>query len=636
MQKNKILFCVKKTLEYKYLPIIIAIVAVIFMLPSLKLGLLMDDLIQRLPQLNPSQIPSRLYETGVVPKESGKLSTVLFETFGFPRDGDLWKIGRDYGSLPWWMSDTVKCSLWRPFTAFTHWLDYRLYPDSPAFMHAHNIAWFAVVIFIVTIIYRRIIGTVWVAGLAAVMYLLDANTYFPVSFIANRGFIISLCFGLLCFYSFHKWRTTGSYTSAILSVIFISLSILSNEAGVSTFAFVLAYALVLDKSSWRSRILSLLPSILVIISWRIIYQYLGYGVKGAGAYLDPGHEPLRFLFHLPGYATSVISGQLSGLQPDMMLLVNQHLFNIILIFYIIFAVIALLVFVPFIRKDTIARFWFAAMIFAAIPVASVPVSKNFGFVAVGAYGLIAAFAAGLCTKQNWIPKNIVNKSVVWLFCIILLIVHLPLAAAARFTAPKSTPIFLGTMGKLADLGSLPDAEDKNVVVVNTPCQLSLCEAPAYRIYYGQNLPKSLRALAMGTAALEITRIDERTLVIKSEQDNIFASDQRSPLHFSHIFAVLNHLFVGEQNFNNGNKFIIKGLTVEVFACDSKNLPKELAFMFDVPLEDATLHWVQFEWSTFSYKQFQLPKIGEKIVLPGPSYVSLTNALRFVLKGGSNK
>ncbi len=636
MQGNKFLFYVKKTLEYKYLPIILAIAAVIFMLPSLKLGLLMDDMLQRIPQLEPSQIPSRLYETGLVPKEPGKLSTVLFETFGWLRDKDLWKTGKDYGSLPWWMSDKVKCSLWRPFTAFTHWLDYRLYPDSPALMHAHNIAWFAAVILLVTIIYRRIIGAIWVAGLAAVMYLLDTNMYFPVSFIANRGFIISLCFGLLCLYTFHKWRTIGSGTSAILSVLFMIFSILSNEAGVSTFTFVLAYAIVLDKTPLPSRVLSLLPSVFVIIIWRVVYNFLGYGVSGLGAYLDPGHEPLRFLCHLPGYITAVISGQLSGLWPDMMCLVNQHLFNIILIFYITFVVIAIVIFIPVIRKDTIARFWFAVMTFAAIPVAAVPAGKNFGFVAVGAYGLIAAFAAGLFTKQNWVPKNIVSKSVVWLFCVILLIVHLPLAAAARFAAPKSTPLFLGTMGNLANLGALPDAEDKNVVIVNAPCQLSLCEAPAYRVYYGQNLPKSLRALAMGTAALEVTRSNERTLVIKSKQDNIFDCDQRSPLHFSHLFAVMNHLFVGDEIFNNSHKFIVKGLIVEVLASDSKGLPKELAFVFGVPLEDATLRWLQFNWYTGSYEPFQIPQIGQKVLIPGPPYVGLTDALQFVLKGRPNK
>lgn len=633
MQENKLRLLVKTWLEYKRLPVILAIVAVIFMLPSLKLGLMMDDLIQRVPQLNPSQT-SRLYEAGLVLKEPGKLSTVLFETFGFPRDKYQQKLARDYGCLPWWMPDNIKCSLWRPVTAFAHWLDYRFFPDSPALMHAHNIAWFAAVIFLVTIIYRRLMGITWVAGLAAVMYLLDANTYFPVSFIANRGFIVSLCLGLLCLYTFHKWRTTGSVTSAILSVIFLTLSIFSNEGGVSTFAFVLAYALVLDKSSWQSRLLSLLPAVLVIIIWRIVYQVLGYGTSGMGAYLDPGHEPLRFLCHLPGYATSVISGQLSGLQPDMMLLVNQHLFNIILFFYIAFIFIAAIIFIPVIRKDTITRFWFMVMIFATIPVAAVPVSKNFGFVAVGAYGIIAAFTAGLFTKQNWVPKNIFAKSIVWLFCIILLIVHLPLAAAARYAAPKTTP--LGTMGKLADLGPLPNAENKNVVIVNTPCQLSMAYAPLYRFYTGQNIPVSIRNLAVGTADLEVTRINERTLVIKSTQDNIFVSDQRSPLHFSHIFAVLNNLFVGNMTFNQGDKFIVKGLTVEVLACDSKKLPKELAFVFDVPLDDPTLLMLQFNWTNFTYEPFRIPKIGQTVSIPGPPYVSLTNALRFALRGASNK
>ena len=76
--------------------------------------------------------------------------------------------------------------------------------------------------------------------------------------------------------------------------------------------------------------MSLLPTVLTIIVWRIIYQSLGYGVSGIGdAYLDPGLEPLKFLYHLPGYCVGVIAGQLSALPPDVMLGVNLYCFDII-------------------------------------------------------------------------------------------------------------------------------------------------------------------------------------------------------------------------------------------------------------------------------------------------------------------
>src|SRR6185369_12241482 len=99
----------------------------------------------------------------------------------------------------WWTSRAWRAALWRPLTAFTHWLDYRLYPKTPWLMHAHNIAWFAVAAFLTATMYRRIAFTTTAvdssdmnsgelrgigpamsaAGLAACLWLLDKNTYFP-------------------------------------------------------------------------------------------------------------------------------------------------------------------------------------------------------------------------------------------------------------------------------------------------------------------------------------------------------------------------------------------------------------------------------------------------------------------------
>jgi hypothetical protein len=103
--------------------------------------------------------------------------------------------------------------------------------------------WFAAVVLLVTIVYRKLMGSGAAAGLAALLFLLDANTYGPVMFVANRGFLLSLCFGLLCLYEHHQWRGAGSRAGCVLSMLFLALALLANEGGASTLAFLLAYAL---------------------------------------------------------------------------------------------------------------------------------------------------------------------------------------------------------------------------------------------------------------------------------------------------------------------------------------------------------------------------------------------------------
>lgn len=63
-------FC-KRWLEYRRLPIFLAIGAILIMLPALKLGLIADDLPQRAVELRPDQLPPRMSDTGN-PADSGK------------------------------------------------------------------------------------------------------------------------------------------------------------------------------------------------------------------------------------------------------------------------------------------------------------------------------------------------------------------------------------------------------------------------------------------------------------------------------------------------------------------------------------------------------------------------------------
>ena len=50
----------KAWLEHRYLPVILALGAILLMLPAFKAGLFMDDLVQRAVELKPEQLPAHL------------------------------------------------------------------------------------------------------------------------------------------------------------------------------------------------------------------------------------------------------------------------------------------------------------------------------------------------------------------------------------------------------------------------------------------------------------------------------------------------------------------------------------------------------------------------------------------------
>jgi hypothetical protein len=609
---TRMLDFLKRFLEHRYLPAILAIGAILVMLPALKTGLFLDDLPQRTVELRPDQLPPRMHETGN-PVDSGSFSTVLRDLF-FNRSPQDMALMKSYGMLPWWTSDNLKLGLWRPFTAFTHWLDYRLFPDSPVLMHAHNIAWFAAIVFLLTVIYRKLMGVGWAAGLAALLFLLDGNTYFPVAFVANRGFMLSLFFGLMCLYEHHQWRSAKSRSGLVLSVLFLTLSLFANEGGASTFAFILAYALVLESGSVRRRALTVVPAILVIVLWRTIYEAQGFGLRNVGVYIDPAHEPLQFAREVIPRAVVLLAGQIPFFSPDVLFAVNPLLRPKAVAFYCVSVVAVLVVFVPWVRRDKMAAFWFAVMMLAVIPAATVmPTGKNLGFVAVGAYGLIASFIAGLITRR--LPASMIYQIPAWAVCALLLLMHIPGAIAGRVFAINAVAVTAERMNYYSNIDNSPDAEDKNVIVINAPCWFLFAYAPSYKAYHHQPLPKTMRMLVPGLTSFDVQRTDDKTLVIQSKAPDIFSCDNFGPIHV--IYAVRAFNLLGSSRFKKGDRGDRGSLTVEVLEMDSSDLPSRVAFRFDHSLDSPDFHWLQFGWQTLSYETFQIPAIGQSVTLSGP-------------------
>ncbi|MGA2555970.1 MAG: hypothetical protein ABSG04_06820 [Verrucomicrobiota bacterium] len=635
---TKLMAIIRHLLEHRRLPLALALAAIVVMLPALRAGLLCDDLIQRLNQLTPAELPPRAFDTGFVANDSGSLSTVANHLFDLVHQGDAAARARDYGIAPWWSPTGWTAALWRPVTAFTHWLDYRLYPHSPELMHAHSIAWYALVVFLVATLYRRVSTAangsrlggqpppagagdkmrsgLFIAGVAGFLWLLDGNTYFPVMFVANRGFIVALAFGMLCWHAHLRWRTGQSRKWMWLSALCLALSLLADEGGASTLAFLMAYALVLDSGGWRSRLASFLPAAAVVLVWRTVYVASGYGVGGFSLYVDPGYAPLAFLNGLIPRANGVLGGQLTGVAPELALALNATWQTILALFFAGFTLACALAFWPILRRDKLARFWAVVMLLAVVPAATVfPLTKNLGFVAVGAFGVIASFLVAFATAPVRAALPALLRPVAWCVAVCLLLAHLFAPAVGRIFMARISPLIPEASARVCSFDQVPEIGGRDVVVINDPTLLTII-VPFYRAYSGQPLPRTVRILVPGSAPFQVSRPDASTLLLTAKGSDLFDCPDFGPIRAAYLCKEINQQIFGVGTWQTGDRVTNKQFVAEILEVSPRGAPRSVAFHFDKPLESDRRVWLFFDWNRRAHSSFVLPKPGETIEVAG--------------------
>src|SRR5690606_21784881 len=150
--------------------------------------------------------------------------------------------------------------------------DYRYLDDYPALMHLQNLAWFALVIALGIFFYRRVLGASVAAGVAALFFAGDARHGEVAGWVANRNLRVVLTFGLLTFLLHDRARRQGSRKAAWGAVSTFALGLVSGEAAIATLAYLVAYALFLDEGAWKARLRSLIPYVLVLVPWQLVYR----------------------------------------------------------------------------------------------------------------------------------------------------------------------------------------------------------------------------------------------------------------------------------------------------------------------------------------------------------------------------
>jgi len=577
----------------------------------------MDDLRHRIKLVEPAELPRRLLETGMVPKNSGKLPTVLLELHSSVRDNT--KQLKNYGVLPWWTPDDLRASNWRPLDSFTHWLDYRLYPNSALMIHIHNILWFAALISLVTILYRRLMVPAWTGGLAAILYLLDESNYLPTAWIANRNLLLSVVFGILALLAHHRKCTNRSLAANIFAPICLILSLLSTEAGIAIVAYLFAYAIFLDKRKWTSRILSLAPYILIVILWRVVYSALGHGAYGSDFVIDPVREPFRFAVKVLERAPFLLMAQWSCLPAEIAsFLPTSEKINAWLVSGG-FLLLLIIIFKPLLVKNRVAKFWFTAMLLSVLPIcATLPMNRNLLFVAIGAFALIAQFAKGLRTKEIWLPESRLWHALAQVMCITLLFIHIILSGTGRIFQPRVIQAVQNQLKSTMQIGPLIGSENQDIVVVNAPSPFNSFYIPPFRAHYNESIPQAIRVLSPGFAPIEIIRINERALQVRTKYVNLLSCGKRPGSPLIHFYEHLNGSFRNRSlPLNPGEKIVLPRLTVEIIDVDEKGMPTTVLFEFTVSLDHSTIRWLQFNWENGTYCPFRVPEIGQTCEIAGP-------------------
>jgi hypothetical protein len=563
------------------------VLSVLLALPSLGAGWILDDYYHRSVLLERSRLRDLL----------GPPS----EMFRFFR-GDPDRTGRliDVGLFPWWTDPSLKAEFLQALTVLTHRLDYALWPDSPALMHAHSLFWLGAVVAATAAYYRRMLGPTWVAGVAALLFAVDDARGATAGFLANRNALVAATFGVSALIAHDRARRDGSRPAGLLAPLLLLAALFSKEEGVGACAYLAAYALFVDPGGrWRG-CLALWPSAVTVVAWGALRAYWGYGVRDVGLYIDPITDTERFLTASAARLPILLLGQWGPIPADLATVLRPPISSALWWSATAFLGALLLVMAPLLRRDPRARFWAAGMVLAAIPVsATIPMDRLLTFVGIGAAGLLAQFwgfvfaAEEAPTDPRW---RVPAKAVAW-FLVAVHAVIAPIALPLRAANPLGPGWVEKRLYVRTTLGS--QLGDRTVVIVNAPSPVHASNLVLRWELEGRSVPRHTRVLAPAIPSVTVLRLDERTLAIRPRG--------------GYLRWVLDQVFRSERRrFALGEQVRLSGMTVTINSLTADGRPAEATFRFDVPLESPSLLWLCFRGGGF--EPFTPPPVGQDAVI----------------------
>ncbi|MGB0646528.1 MAG: hypothetical protein ACPGQS_05090 [Bradymonadia bacterium] len=537
--------------------------------PSVFSGLLIDDYFHQ------AILEDRLREFGVDVNPVAHLFSFL------PNEPAFRAMVSDFGFVPWWAPDGVRAEFFRPVTALTHMLDYWLWPSIPVLHHVHSLLWTVGACFSVRLLYRTTGMPMSALGIAILFFVVDDAHAMPSMWLANRNILLAVTFGCLSMVNFVNWRQ-GKKSSHWMC-LFLLISLLSAEGGVATLGYMVGWGLVFERG-WRARLSALVPPIVIIVVWRILYNSLGYGEWGTGVYTDPMSDPIGFAGGLLQRLPILMLGQWLQVPTEVCTVLPSSVMWIVSgLGAVVLGLIARQM-ARLLREVPMARFWAVGMILSLIPVcATIPMNRLLYFSSIGGFAVLGLHLSHLLSplRSFWF------------------VLHGPVAVALCL-------LNAFTIDALKHSAELPfRAFPKGVTQAQSVIYLSGVALPAsfgiiMRMVKSQSLPKRMTVLSHGTQDNLVERVDEYTLSITAKKGWLYLPVDRMFRSEREPFV---HQFSGIDLFDS-----------RVVTRTEDGRPKQVHFRFQFPLEDARYRWVCFE--LMSLFECTPPKVGEVRVLKG--------------------
>jgi hypothetical protein len=583
-------------------PWLLAALAVVLSLPALGLGFQLDDHYLRLALGRPALMEAW---------ERSPLDAFAF----FRGEPGFTQAARDAGSVPWWVDERLKLAFARPLSGLTHGLDLALWPGSPALMHAHSLAWLGLCVAAGALLFRELELPPPAAALAALAFALDDAHGTPAAWIANRNALVATTFALLALVAHHRWRARGWRPGALLAPLALLLGLLGGEVAVATGAYLLGYALFVDRAPLRLRLASLVPCAAVSVAWALAYRGLGYGTAHSTLYVDPGATPGPFLEAFARRAPVLFLGQWA-LPADLNGLMSTAaqrgywLAGVVCVF----AVGALLV--PLLRQDRHARSFATGMALSLVPAAATfPSNRLLMLVGVGGAGLLGLWMA----RWRELPPAgfpLLRRGALAL----ALLFHFVLGPLGLLGAADGVRM-LGRVptGAVASLG--PELAGRQLLIVQAPSAFLAGQSLLERTL--NRAPGIARAhvLASSLGPLTVRRLDARTLELAPEGGYLAEAGSVGrdgqpprPLDPHHMLGIFDRIYRAEP-FAAGARVALGGCEAEIVEVTADGRPARVRFTFDAPLEDERHAWRR--WQAGEFVPFPLSAVGETVVLPSP-------------------
>jgi hypothetical protein len=532
----------------------------------------------------------------------------------------------DRGLMPWWTDPDCRLGFLRPVTAATHIVDHRLWPGAPWLMHLQSLAWFALLILATSHLYRRLMArslAPWVPALAALLFTVDDAHALPVVWLANRNSLLAALFGVLALVAHDRWRRDGWRPGAVLAPLALLVALLSKESAVSVGAYLLGYAAFLDEGTWRRRLATLLPCLLVGVVWHVLYRAMGFGIYGSGVYIDPVADPAGFLREAAVRAPMLLLGQWGVPAADLGLSLSTAAFRGYLAWAVIFLLLLGGLLTPLIARSRLARFWTTGMLLSLLPACvAFPSDRLLMYVGLGGMGLLAEFLGGLREDAAWMPRSAAWRWPARGFACLFVLIHLVLAPLGLLFMAVSMPRLGEYFDHLAD--TLPhDAsiENQTFVYVNSATLLADIAVLYSLDYRDHPLPARTLSLNAGCAAATIARLDDRTIAVRPFGGYLAPrgtpGDAACPLEAVSPAYFLRHMDLlvrgPERPMRRGETIDLSAVAIEVTELTEDGRPAEVTFRFRTPLEDPSLRW--FRLTLGGYVPFQPPAVGETVRAP---------------------